>query len=245
MQVVDAIGPGHRIWWPKITRFPLPRFQADTWNTALDQIDAERDDVWAWDWPAEMQSRPDVYASYDNTHLYPDGYRQRSAVMADAFTNAVAAARRVGGDVALPPTSGDPLGCRAARPGAACSTRARTRPGAGRRAHATVEVGDVVPAGLRGGRGQRHHGRPGRARVPRRAPVRPAGAPDDRASTRSADARRRRDRRLAADGRDLHPQSVATDVLVDLQAAFVPAATPAAAGLVPLDGTRAIGRHAV
>ena len=127
MLVVDAIGPGHRIWWPKITRFPLLRFQADAWNTALDQIDAERDDFWAWDWPAEMQSDPDVYASYDNTHLYPDGYRRRSLVMADAFTSSVATARRVGGDVALPePSPEHRRPCCRCRP-SGCSTRGSNR----------------------------------------------------------------------------------------------------------------------
>ena len=102
MLVVDAIGPGHRIWWPKITRLYTHLHQANAWNAALDQVDAERDDFWTWDWPAEMRAHPDVYGSWDNTHLYPDGYRQRSAVMAQAFTDSVATARRVGGDVALP-----------------------------------------------------------------------------------------------------------------------------------------------
>ena len=100
--VVDAIGPGHRIWWPKITRLYTHLHQANAWNAALDQVDAERDDFWTWDWPAEMRAHPDVYGSWDNTHLYPDGYRQRSAVMAQAFTDLVATARRVGGDVSSP-----------------------------------------------------------------------------------------------------------------------------------------------
>ena len=102
MLVVDAIGDGHRIWWPKVTRFFTHQYQADAWNAALDQVAAERDDFWTWDWPAEMAANPDVYGSWDNTHLYPDGYRRRSEVMADAFTAAVGRTVRVGPDAALP-----------------------------------------------------------------------------------------------------------------------------------------------
>ena len=54
LHLVDAIGPGHRIWWPKITRHPLFQHQADNWNLALDQIAAERADFFTWDWPTVM-----------------------------------------------------------------------------------------------------------------------------------------------------------------------------------------------
>ena len=106
MLVVDAIGPGHRIWWPKITRLYTYQHQADAWNTALDQVAAERPDFSTWDWPAEMRAHPDVYGSWDGTHLYPDGYRRRSLVMARAFTDAVARATRTGPDAPLPASVG-------------------------------------------------------------------------------------------------------------------------------------------
>jgi hypothetical protein len=63
----DAIGPGHRIWWPKITRFYTHEAQQNAWNQALDRVDQERDDFWTWDWPFEMAHGG--YSSPDQTHL--------------------------------------------------------------------------------------------------------------------------------------------------------------------------------
>lgn len=108
LHVVDAIGPGHRIWWPKITRRPVDQRYADTWNLALDQLAAERTDLFTWDWPSVMRS--DGYRSGDGIHLDPDGYRRRSVAIADAFTDAVGRADRVGSDAPLPSPLGPPSG---------------------------------------------------------------------------------------------------------------------------------------
>ena len=248
MKVVDAIGPGHRIWWVKITRFPLLRFQADAWNLALDQIDAERDDFWAWDWPAEMRSDPVTYASYDNTHLYPDGYRRRSLVMADAFTRDVAVARRVGGDVALPAPVSAPMAVTPMTPVRAIDTRADAPGRLSAGATVTVDVGDLVPPGTQAVAVNvamvdpaapgfvTAHGctgpRPGTATVNTVARTRAAGAIVP----------------VAADGTLCVSSSVATDVVVDVQAAFVPAGTSGSARLTPvtppsrLVDTRVTGR---
>jgi hypothetical protein len=104
--LLDVIGPGHRIWWPKITRFYTYIDQQNTWNAALDQIAAERDDVWTWDWPTEM--RTGGYSSPDLTHLSADGYRKRSAVMAREITADLARGARTGADAALPADAGAP-----------------------------------------------------------------------------------------------------------------------------------------
>ncbi len=100
LDVVDAVGAGHRIWWPMITRHPVYRADAAAWNTALAQIAEERVDFFTWDWPSEMASGG--YVSNDFTHLDAAGYRQRSLRMAGAFTNDLARAERVGGDAILP-----------------------------------------------------------------------------------------------------------------------------------------------
>jgi hypothetical protein len=106
MHLVNAIGPGHRIWWPKITRLYTHQHQADAWNAALDRVAAERDDFFTWDWPTVMANGP--FPSSDNTHLSPDGYRLRSRLMAEAFTADLARAQRVGGDAPLPTAVGAP-----------------------------------------------------------------------------------------------------------------------------------------
>lgn len=106
--LLGVIGPGHRIWWPKITRFYTYSDQQNTWNTALDQIAAERDDVWTWDWPTEM--RTGGYSSPDMTHLSADSYRKRSAVMAREITADLAAGTQTGGDAPLPAGNGERAG---------------------------------------------------------------------------------------------------------------------------------------
>lgn len=106
LHVVDAIGPGHRIWWPMITRLYTHAAQQDTWNTALAQLAAERPELHTWDWPTEMASGG--YPSNDGTHLSPDGYRRRSQRMAEEATAALAVAERTGADAALPPALGEP-----------------------------------------------------------------------------------------------------------------------------------------
>jgi hypothetical protein len=104
MHLVDAIGPGHNIWWPQITRLFTHRGQQDNWNLALQQIADERDDFYTWDWPTVMASGP--FPSSDGTHLAPEGYRMRSQLMAEVFTDDIAVATRVGVDAPLPQALG-------------------------------------------------------------------------------------------------------------------------------------------
>ncbi len=108
LHVVDAIGPGKRIWWPMITRLQRSPFieEQNNWNAALAQIAAERDDFWTWDWPREFVSGG--YSTSDGVHLTPSGYRRRSALMAERLTADLATSRRMGGEAALPAPSGPP-----------------------------------------------------------------------------------------------------------------------------------------
>lgn len=106
MHLVNAIGPGHQIWWPMVTRGGYNVVQGTTWNNALARVAAERDDFFTWDWPTVMANGP--FPSSDNTHLSPDGYRLRSLLMAETFTADLARAQRVGGDAPLPTPIGAP-----------------------------------------------------------------------------------------------------------------------------------------
>ncbi len=106
LDVVATIGADHRIWWPMITQRSGSGASADAWNTALAQIAGERSDFFTWNWPAEMASGG--YRSTDNIHLDVDGYRRRSQRMATQFTEQLARADRVGGDVGLPAPTAEP-----------------------------------------------------------------------------------------------------------------------------------------
>ncbi|MCB0966955.1 MAG: SGNH/GDSL hydrolase family protein [Ilumatobacter sp.] len=102
--LVDALGPGKRIWWPKITRFPLNRPSMDAWNAALDRMAAEHPDFHTWDWPSVMYATGNY--SGDHTHLSPTGYRNRSLWMAQEITASLARATQVGAAAPLPSPSG-------------------------------------------------------------------------------------------------------------------------------------------
>jgi hypothetical protein len=103
-RLVDEIGPGHTIWWPKIALHSSNFAKQENWNQALQQFADTRDDFHTWDWPPELAP----YVLADGTHLSPDGYRNRSVQMADAFTRSVARSRQIGGAATLPDPTGPP-----------------------------------------------------------------------------------------------------------------------------------------
>ena len=99
--VIDAVGPGHHIWWPQITRLYTRQDEADTWNTALAEFDAARDDFTTWDWPSVLVA--DGYRAYDGTHLAsPADHERRSERIAHEVHAVWATAHRVGDDAPLP-----------------------------------------------------------------------------------------------------------------------------------------------
>lgn len=108
LHLADRIGPGHRIWWPQITRHPFLQRQADTWNLALLQIAEERSDFSTWDWPTVMAA--EGFSSGDNTHLSVSGYKIRSQIMAHEFSADLFTAFRTGDDADLAITTGEPSG---------------------------------------------------------------------------------------------------------------------------------------
>jgi hypothetical protein len=145
LHVVEAIGPGHRIWWPQITRFPFYFDQQNNWNTALQQIAAERDDFFTWDWPTVMANGP--FSSSDNTHLSVSGYRLRSELMAREVTADLGMATRIGNDATLPAPSGSPSELVPVGPVRVIDTREDEPGHLDARSAVEVDVSDHVPEG--------------------------------------------------------------------------------------------------
>ncbi|HWM18710.1 MAG TPA: SGNH/GDSL hydrolase family protein [Ilumatobacteraceae bacterium] len=145
MHLVDTIGPGHKIWWPQITRLYTHQGQQDTWNLALQQIADERDDFYTWDWPTVMASGP--FPSSDGTHLAPEGYRRRSQLMAEEFTADIAVATRVGGDAPLAQALGAPSEYVPLAPERIVDTRSAAPGRLAAGGTLTVDLADHVPPG--------------------------------------------------------------------------------------------------
>ncbi len=148
LAVLDEIGFGHRIWWPKITRTQTsPDLQQQqAWNAALDQLAAARPDLYTWDWPAELASGGYGPAS-DYVHLSPAGYRKRSETIAQAFTHDMTRSVRVGGDAPLPVPAAGPSTYVPLVPERVIDTRSQDP---GRRPAGsvlTVDFGALIPAG--------------------------------------------------------------------------------------------------
>ena len=247
LDLVEVIGPGHRIWWPMITRNPTSTAEAVAWNTALGQIAAERDDFFTWDWPTEMAVGG--YASPDNTHLDAAGYRRRSLRMAAEFTGDLARATRVGGDAQLPAPAASSSTYVALAPTRVVDTR---HDPPGRRpagSELVVDFGDRLPAGASAVAIGLTAVTPDAAGY---LSAGPCGTPNDGSSVNFTPGGARAAMTvtpLGSDGRVCVFTSTGTDILVDLQGAFVDGAaessfTPLATNERLID-TRATGRAGV
>ncbi|BAN03295.1 SGNH/GDSL hydrolase family protein [Ilumatobacter coccineus] len=220
MHVVNNIGPGHRIWWPQITRLYTAHPQQNNWNLALTQIAAERDDFFTWDWPAELP----LYNSPDGTHLDAPGYRARSARMAEVFTLTLARATDDGTEAELPSPSAPPSTFVSLPAERIIDTRT-DEPGRQTTGDVlTLDFGDLIPddttavslyvaAALSGGNGYLAAG--------------PCGEPNSGATVNFAAGAARGAPSITAvgdDGTVCIETSGETDVIVDLQGAFVSSA---------------------
>jgi hypothetical protein len=219
--LVDAIGPGKRIWWPKITRFPLNRPSMDAWNAALDRMASERPDFFTWDWPAVMYGVVGNYAS-DHTHLSPTGYRERSRLMAIEITASLARGSQTGAAAPLPTPSGPagemvPIG-----PIRVLDTREDPPGRLAASQTVAIDVSDEVPAGATAVT----------AYITAAGPTGPGHLtahpclpdPDDSSFVNYAGGTRGAATITPLDdqGRFCVYTHAATDLVVDLQAAFVP-----------------------
>ena len=145
MHLVDTIGPGHHIWWPQITRHPLYQHQANTWNLALHQIAEERDDLFTWDWPQVMAAGG--FSSWDNTHLSVEGYRIRSQFMAHEFSADLVSAQHTGGDAPLATPTGSLSGVVPIGPVRVLDTRENAPGTVAADTAIEIDVSEYVPEG--------------------------------------------------------------------------------------------------
>ena len=102
---MDVAGPDHEVWWAlQTTR--IPEYQV-AWNQALQIVAAERPNLMLWDWPSIVAAQG-IPLSADNTHL-PGApqYLQRSTLIADDVTTRLGGSRQVGPEV-TPPSAGGP-----------------------------------------------------------------------------------------------------------------------------------------
>ncbi|HWM18073.1 MAG TPA: SGNH/GDSL hydrolase family protein [Ilumatobacteraceae bacterium] len=141
--VIDALGPGHHIWWPQITRFYTHQAEADTWNAALAEFDAARDDFTTWDWPSVLVA--ESFDVYDGVHLASAAeHARRSERIAREVYGVWATAHRVGGDAALPAATASPARLTPVDPVRVLDTRGTGVVGAGQ--VAVVALDARVPA---------------------------------------------------------------------------------------------------
>ena len=223
MHLVDTIGPGRRIWWPQTTRHPLFQHQADTWNLALRQIADERADFFTWDWPTVMAL--EGFASGDNTHLSPSGYRARSEIMAREFTADLARATRTGGDAPPATATGAPSELVPLDPVRVIDTRIDPPGRVPPETAIVVDVSDHVPAGTSAIAAYVSATNTGGAGFLTAYDC-PSGRPLASAANHAAGATRGAVAitPIAPDGTFCLYTHAAADLLVDLQAAFVPVA---------------------
>ncbi len=107
--LLDAIGPDRLVWWAKITTFNAK--DMDSWNTALEQISLTRPNLVLWDWPTALATaNPAIGMSWDKIHaLSPVEYEKRSRLMRDSIRQQASAADFNGGYAPPPAAVGGPL----------------------------------------------------------------------------------------------------------------------------------------
>ncbi|MFN8023243.1 MAG: SGNH/GDSL hydrolase family protein [Acidimicrobiales bacterium] len=145
--VLDAIGPGHTVWWSRITRLYTLQAEADAYNAALDLVAAERGNLRIWDWPA-AQAANAIPLSWDAIHVRDaTGYRLRSVLMAADITSQLASATRTGTDAPLPAASGAATEYQPLAPTRVLDTRDQPNGRLAAGGQVTIDLSSRVPAG--------------------------------------------------------------------------------------------------
>lgn len=221
--VLDAIGPGHTVWWSRITRLYTLQAEADAYNGALALVASERGNLKIWDWPA-VQATNAIPLSWDSIHLRDAvAYRRRSALMAADITAQLAATTRTGGDAALPVASGGAVEYAPLPPTRVLDTRDVPNGRLAAGGQVTIDLSSRVPAGTTAVAVNLTSVNPAAAGFLTGHPCAPVVP-----TVSSANYAARTDRGalavlpLSASGTLCVLTSAAADLVVDLQGAFVP-----------------------
>ncbi len=104
--LVDTIGADHEIWWSKITM--TKQSDADAWNNALDAVAGQRPNLRLWEWPT-IRVAAGIPIAGDNIHLpTASAYRSRSALIADDVTTRFGVSNHSGAGEPVPTPVGGP-----------------------------------------------------------------------------------------------------------------------------------------
>jgi hypothetical protein len=221
MHLVNVIGPGKRVWWPKITHHPVVAHRHIAWNQALDRVAAERPgSFFTWDWPTVMYQLG-MYSS-DHIHQTAPGYRVRSQLMSNEITASLARGSQTGGPAPLPAPASEPREMLPVGPTRVLDTR-RQPPGrltAGRVVE--VDVSAYVPDATTAVAAYITAAGPSAAGHLSAQPC--ASAPSSSITNYSAGTTRGAVTisPVSADKKFCVFTHAATDLVIDLQAAFVP-----------------------
>jgi hypothetical protein len=104
--LMERIGTTPTVLWPKISHF----YEADSemWNAALDRVAAHYPKLVLWDWPA-ARAAAGIPIAWDNIHLPHSGaYAQRSALLTEALVAAVSGSEPSGQPPVVPVAAGGP-----------------------------------------------------------------------------------------------------------------------------------------
>ncbi len=219
--LLDRIGPGHTVWWSTITRHPSLAADQAAYNQALAIVAAERPSLHLWDWPAAAAANA-IAIGPDGVHLRDTAsYRRRSELMAADITEQLAIATRVGGDAPVPIASGPPSEYLPLDPVRVLDTRQPPGQRLAAGGVQTIALAGRVPAGSRAVAVSLTSADPA---APGFLTADACGLRPNASSANYAPGGARAAFAvvpLSADGRLCVYSSSATDLIVDLQGAFV------------------------
>jgi hypothetical protein len=141
--LMERIGTTATVLWPMISHF----YEADSemWNAALDRVAADYPNLVLWDWPAARVAAG-IPIAWDNIHLPHSGaYAQRSALLAEALVAAVSGSEPSGQPPVVPAAAGEPSTYVPLPPARVLDTRSAGKVAAG--TMLTVDLNGSVPAG--------------------------------------------------------------------------------------------------